>query len=42
MNSKELALGKAQGVVIKCLKSLPADASWKTVKAILRQTISLL
>ena len=36
-NPKELALGKAQGIVIKCLKSLPAVSSWHNVKAILRQ-----
>ena len=38
---KKLALGKAQGTVIKCLKSLPADASWNDVKAVLRQQFSL-
>ena len=38
---KELALGKAQGAVIKCLKSLPHDVSWNNVKAILRQQFSL-
>ena len=40
-NPKELALEKAQGTVIKCLKSLPADASWNNLKGILRQQFSL-
>ena len=33
-NPKALALGKVQGAVIKCIKSLPADASWKNLKAL--------
>ena len=41
-NPKDLALGKAQGTVIKCLKSLPADSSWNNVKAILRQDFFLI
>ena len=40
-NTKELALGKSEGVVIKCFKSSPADVSWYNVKAILRQQFSL-
>ena len=40
-NPKELALENAQGAVIKCLESLPPDASWNTVKAIGRQQFSL-
>ena len=36
-NLKELTLGKAQGAIIKCLKSLPADVSWSNGNAILRQ-----
>ena len=28
---KELVLGKAQDAVIKCLKSLPAEARWNNV-----------
>ena len=36
-NPKELALGKAQGAIIKCLNLLSADASWNGMKAILRQ-----
>ena len=31
-NPKELTLGKDQGTVIKCLKSLPADTSWNNFK----------
>ena len=31
---KKLALGKAHSAVIKCLKSLPTDASWNSVKAL--------
>ena len=34
---RELALGKAQGTVIKYLTSLPADVNRNNVKAILRQ-----
>ena len=41
-NPKELALVKAQGTVIKCLKSLPVDTSRNNVKAILKQQFSLL
>ena len=40
-NPKELALGKAQGTVIKCLKLLPADANWNIEETILRQELSL-
>ena len=40
-NQKELALGRAQGAGIKCLKLLPADASWNNIKAVLRQQFSL-
>ena len=39
-NLKELALENAQGAGIKCLKSLPADSSWKSVKAILKEQFS--
>ena len=31
-NPKELALGKAQGRVMKCLKSLHANANWNNLK----------
>ena len=34
---QRVSLRKAQGTVTQYLKSLPADASWKNVKAILRQ-----
>ena len=40
-NQSELALGKATGAVIKCLKSLPSDVSWNNEKAILRRQYSL-
>ena len=41
-NSKEwYSLGKVQGLVVKCLKLLPADASWDGIEAILRQQFSL-
>ena len=40
-NLKELTLGKAQGVVINYLKSLPVVVIWNNVKAILRQQFSL-
>ena len=32
-NPKDLALGKAQGTLINCLKILSDDASWNNVKA---------
>ena len=35
-NPTELALRKAQGTVIKCLKSVPTDVSLNNVKAIVR------
>ena len=38
---KDLALGKAEGAVIKCFKSLPAHVSWINVKAIWRPQLSL-
>ena len=40
MESQRVSLGKAQGAVIKFLKSLPADVSWNNVKAVLRQQFS--
>ena len=36
-----LALGRAQGMVRKYLKTLPADVSWNKIKAILIQQFSL-
>ena len=39
-NCKELTLGKVQGTVIKCLKSLPADACWNNIRAVFRQQFS--
>ena len=41
-NPKELALGKAQGAAIKCLKSLPTDTSWNNVQATFRQQFSFI
>ena len=41
-NTKELALGKAQGAIIKHFKSLPVDVSWNNGKAILRHQFYLL
>ena len=40
-NPRELALGKAQGTVIKCLKSLPPDMIWNNVKTVLWHQFSL-
>ena len=34
-------VGKAEGVVIKCLRSLPLETSWKNVKAVLNQQFFL-
>ena len=36
-NAKELALGKAQGAVIKCLMLLQGDESWNNVTALFKQ-----
>ena len=41
LNPKKLALEKAQGTVIKCLKSLQADMRWKNVNAVFRQQFPL-
>ena len=41
MQSPKVNPRKAQGMVIKSLKMLPADVSWNDVKAILRQQFSL-
>ena len=42
MKSLRIGLRKAQGAVIKCLKSLAADASQNYVKDVLRKQFSLL